>query len=170
MKKYFIISSCMALVGFIFVSHPAIAQEVNEPAAVTANDNLDAGVIDINYSYGIVTNISPAEITLLEYDYDRDEEIQVTYKIDAETEFNNLDSIDKVVKSDEIEIYYVNQDGVKLAKSIEKEELTIGEEDLIGGTYDDSAEDIYLEEIPVDEVEGTLNEFPGNILESTPAP
>ena len=152
MKNYFSILQSVFLIGFISIIPAAIAQEALEAPAAVASDASDSLVADINYSYGIVTSVSPEEITLLEYDYDRDEEVQVTYKIDAQTELNNIGSVDKIAQNDEVEIYYVENGGIKLAQSIEKEDLILGEEDLLNEVYDDSAEDVYSEEVPVNEI------------------
>ncbi|OGX25463.1 MAG: hypothetical protein A2787_09950 [Omnitrophica WOR_2 bacterium RIFCSPHIGHO2_01_FULL_48_9] len=168
MKKFFIITCLISLTATAFAYHLAFAQEGADPASAAASDSSDA--IDISYSYGIVTSVSPEEITLLEYDYDRDEEVQVVYKIAADTEFNNIGSVDKIAKNDEVEIYYVDEAGIKTAKSIEKEEVSPAEADVLGGAYDDSAEDVYLEEVPANGTDAASADLPEGAAEPVPPP
>ncbi len=79
---------------------------------------------EINYSYGIVVSHSPEQLVVLEYDYDSDEEIEVSYEINAETAVENVESLDKLQKDDGVEVYYREKDGKKIAVSIEKELIT----------------------------------------------
>jgi hypothetical protein len=93
---------------------------------------------DINYSYGVVVSATANQIVLLEYDYDRDEEVQVVYTVDKSTELNNIGSMDQLKKDDNVEVYYKEANGQKMATSLEKEEIP-AEEDIVGGAGDDQS-------------------------------
>lgn len=67
---------------------------------------------DIEYAYGTVAKISASELTLKEYDYVSDETVEKTYAIASDVELENIESVDKVKVGDNIEVDYLNKDGV----------------------------------------------------------
>lgn len=78
--------------------------------------------VDVNnYSYGTVKNISQDQITVTEYDYDTDEEIDETYAINSKTAFQNVTAIGEIAVGDNVDIVYVTENGVKIAQSIAAE-------------------------------------------------
>lgn len=142
MKKY--LSLIVVILTFIFFPY---AHGVSAQDEVVSPQNEED---EINYSYGVVVSQSPNQIVLLEYDYDRDEEVQVTYEVNAETKVENVESLDKLQKDDNIEIYYKEMDGRKIAVSIEKELLI--DEDATITLPDDTTEDVVPEETNTEDV------------------
>ena len=63
-------------------------------------------------------------MVVLEYDYDKDAEVQVTYQVSAKAEFNNVKALADLKKDDNIEIYYKDADGKKVAEIIALEQPT----------------------------------------------
>ena len=125
----------MGILGFVLMSFPqsVLAQNEVVPAAETqetavedtadqAADNPDDGV---NYSYGSIVRVSAAEMELLEYDYnyetDEEVEINVVYAIDSATAYENIKSWEELKEKDDVEVYYKEQDGKKMAVTIIKE-------------------------------------------------
>ena len=86
---------------------------------------------DGKYSFGVVTSVTDKEIVLKEYDYDKDEEIMVTYEFNQDTKFENAASLKDIAKDDEVEIYWTEKDGKNVATFIDKSEDsdTVPEED-----------------------------------------
>jgi len=76
---------------------------------------------DMGFTYGVVINITNTKLVIREYDFDTDEEKEVTYVINASTQFINIESIKDVEVGDEVDINYIEQGGVKMARVITKE-------------------------------------------------
>jgi len=144
MKKYFFVSVCTLV--FVFLGFvPLFAQYEAED--------------EINYSYGVVVSSSPNQIVLLEYDYDRDEEVQVTYEINVDTKVENVESLDNLQKDDNVEIYYKEAEGKKIAVSVEKELFV--DEDTTLNIPEEMTEDIEPEEMNLEgETEPAAEEAP----------
>lgn len=75
------------------------------------------------YSYGSVLKVSPSELVLQEYDYDSDVEKEVTYQLDAAIKLEGLKAVTDLVTEDVVEVYYLEQDGKKIAKIIRREAM-----------------------------------------------
>ena len=75
------------------------------------------------FSFGIVMSVSKDKITLQEYDFEQEKQIEVTYLIDSNTQFENVKSADEFVKDDEVEIYYKEANNEKTATVIVKYEV-----------------------------------------------
>ena len=77
---------------------------------------------DGKYSFGTVVSVNVNQIVLKEYDYDKDEEVDVTYEVNADVKFENAGALKDIVKDDEVEIYWKDADGKKVATIISKSE------------------------------------------------
>lgn len=82
----------------------------------------------IDYSWGVVVKVTPQEVTVLEYDYDLDEEVEIVYKVGRDTEFRSMAALNDLKEGDSVEIDYVLKGGNKVAKIISLEESFIEEE------------------------------------------
>ena len=71
--------------------------------------------IENEYAYGTITNITDKEILLKEYNYEKEEFVEITYQILPETKVRNTDSIKSIVNGNQIEILYQDVDGKKNA-------------------------------------------------------
>lgn len=73
------------------------------------------------YSYGAVVKVSSTEIVLQEYDYDSDVEREVVYQLDSAIKLDGFKVIGELSTQDIVEVYYVEQDGKKIAKILHRE-------------------------------------------------
>lgn len=94
---------------------------------------------ELEYSWGIVSKVSSDKIVVKEQDYETDEDIDVTYTIDAETKIENVKSLADIAAGDDIEIDYMIAGGKKIARSILVEKP------------DAAAEEGFMEEQPYEE-------------------
>ncbi len=83
---------------------------------------------DVEYSWGTVKSISSNEIVVTEYDYDKDEDVEVTYSIDPKVELEGVKTLKDITVGDSLDIKYVIQGGKKIAKVITVEEPSKTEE------------------------------------------
>ena len=105
LRKHFYIG---VAVIFLMVNAPVIFAEEEPPT---------------EFTYGAVTSISGDQISLSEYDYEKDEEFKADYTIDPSIELQNILSLDQLSTGDEVEIYYDNKDGKKIAKIISRPQV-----------------------------------------------
>lgn len=82
---------------------------------------------EMDYSWGVVVKVSPEEIIVLEYDYELEKETKVAYKIDRETEFIDIESIDDLIEDDPVEISYIVKNNERIIKTITLEDTSDGE-------------------------------------------
>ena len=75
---------------------------------------------EMNYAYGKVVSVIAQEIVLAEYDYEKDEEVNETYSIDPKVELQNIESLDHLAAGDEVEIYYDDEPGHRMAVVISR--------------------------------------------------
>lgn len=131
MRRYLVI---IAVLGFLIcsVSGISLAQEEEETA----------------YSWGTVKSISSKQIVVTEYDYDKDEEIDMVYTVDPNMKLFNVNSLEDIAVGSKVWIDYVIREGKKAAVGIEiKEASYIGtEEDLPSQTYEQEPEEFSGEE------------------------
>ena len=83
---------------------------------------------DIAYSWGMVKSISSSQIVVTEYDYDNDEDVEVTYSVDPKVELIGVKSLKDIALGDSLDIEYVIQSGKKIAKVITVEKPFKAEE------------------------------------------
>ena len=78
----------------------------------------------LDYSFGTVKVVSPTAITLEEYDFEGDLEktIQVMYVLNEKTEFDNFKAINELKVDEDVEVYFVEEAGKKVAVSLAKDE------------------------------------------------
>ena len=107
MKKVLLVLGVMAAVVFPFANNLAAQQEAEE----------------MKYSFGTVVKVSESEVTVLEYDYSKDQEVEVAYTVNADTQLDNLGSLQELAKDDNIEVYFKEVDGKKVASMLIKESM-----------------------------------------------
>ena len=76
----------------------------------------------VGFSYGTVSKISPIAVTIKEYNYETDDEADVVYIIDSQTEFEGIKSVSEIPAGAGIDIFYQIAGSQKIAKSISLEE------------------------------------------------
>ena len=80
------------------------------PFFLQAQDDLEN-----EYAYGTITSITDKEILLKEYNYEKEEFVEITYQLMPETKVRNTDSIKSILNGNQIEILYQDVDGKKNA-------------------------------------------------------
>jgi len=101
------------------------------PGLCQDEENYDQAVTEYNYSeddyessefgFGVVADIAENSITLSERGYDEDGDTEVSYTIDEQTEFININSLKEIKKGDTAYIDYAIKEDNKLALSIDIE-------------------------------------------------
>ena len=134
MKKYFLISGM--ILGILVSAN--IAQ---------AEDNATVGIDEsLEYTYGTVVSASPTAVIINEYNYESDEEVKVTYVVNADTKFSNIAAAVNLAKDDNVDIYYKSLGGQKVATMITKDETVYenegekSEDDAVNDAPDNSTE------------------------------
>lgn len=102
----------------------------------------------LDYSFGTVKAVSPTEVTLGEYDFEGDLEktVDVIYVINSETGMDNFEKIEDLAVGEDVEVYFVEEDGKKIAVSLAKDEGV----DLDAADYGD--EEMMDEDMPSDDM------------------
>lgn len=119
MKKYLVFTTVLMLNFLICsVSGVSLAQEE-----------------ETEYSWGTVSSVSSNQIVVSEYDYETDENSEVTYTLAPNTEFENVDSLKDIAVGDNVDIEYVVKNGKKVAKTITVEKSSSEEESTPSQTY-----------------------------------
>jgi len=128
MKKYLVIFGILT----------GISLSINLSTA--AQDDTAADVDEaLEYTYGSVVAVSPTQITISEYNYETDEEVQTSYAVDAETKVTNAASVQDLVKDDNVDVYYkVTTGDQKIAKMITKDDTAYDNESEAGPAEDEA--------------------------------
>lgn len=96
-----------------------VVEPAQEPAPVLA---VTAPVMETSFSYGVVKIAAVDQITVTEYDFDKEEDVEVVYAINAETKFVNFSSIAELKEADEVDIEYRLEGDKRIAVSVSKEQ------------------------------------------------
>lgn len=101
----------VTLLAFCFIAQPFYGMVLAETEE------------EMEYSWGVVTDISSNRLVVSEYDYDTDEESEVSYTIDPNVELVNVNSLEEIAIGYSVEIEFVIKDNDKIAKIITVEIL-----------------------------------------------
>ncbi len=123
----------------------AVETSVSDGAADNTTDMMDAAdaaaddaaADDEDFAFGTVVSVADSSLVILEYNFDSEEEVQMTYDVNADTKYENVAALKEIVANDEVEINFKEADGKKVATFISKD-LPI-------------EDDAYLEDAPADE-------------------
>jgi len=75
----------------------------------------DTGYLEYNYGLVVSLDIAARKITISEYDWDNDSEINVIYSIEPNVELETVKSLEEIKKGSEIEIeYFIDENGEKI--------------------------------------------------------
>ena len=122
MKKGF--GLILLVSGILMFSYNAFSQE--EP-------------LDEQFTFGNVVSASSEKLVLKEYNFDEDKEEEITYSIDAKTQYENASSFSDLAADDEVEVYFKEEKEERTATLITKYELS--EEDMEDPDLMNSQED-----------------------------
>ncbi len=83
--------------------------------------------MDVKYSYGTVKTVSGSEITIIEYDYEKDEDSEVAYDMKG-AKLENVRSAADIGADDTVDLMYREENGrrVVINASVEKATDDIG--------------------------------------------
>ncbi len=113
MQRYLVVAVVSVLVLLIcYVSGVALAQEEQET----------------KYSWGTVSSVSPSQIVVKEYNYDVEEEVDITYTPAPDIEFENVDSLKSIAVGDSVDIEYVVKGDKRVATLITVEKPSYDED------------------------------------------
>lgn len=117
---------------------------------------------ELQYSWGKVSGLSSSQIIVKEYDYESDEEVDVTYAVDPEVKIENVNALEETAVGDSVGINFVVKNSEKVAKVIIVEKSSYEEEYTPSQTYEEEPEETYEEE-PTEEYEEEPEDFPEEI-------
>ena len=106
---------------------------------------------ELKYSWGTVSSLSSKQIVITEYDYDADEEVDVTYILDPNVKLHNVNSLKDIVIGNDVWIDYVTRGSGKVAMGIELKKASDEEEYTPPETYEEDSE--YFPEAEEEELE-----------------
>ncbi len=132
-NKGLILSFWVGLIVLGFLT-PVFAQPEAAPAAgdePTAAEGTETAAEEetMQYAYGTVVSAAADQLTIKEYDYDADQEVEVVYKVEN-PKLLNVNSLQELAVGDSVEIFFEEKDGNKIAVQIVKETLEEEEADI----------------------------------------
>ncbi len=92
------------------------------------DEDTDESDDEDRFSFGRVISVGAEAITVREYDFERDEDVEVVYEVVPETEFGNIDELAELQPDDDVVLDYQVVDGERVATTLVREEA--GEEGL----------------------------------------
>ena len=98
----------------------------------------------LEFTFGTLVRVSNEEITILEYNFEQEKEMEQIYAVTPATEFINVQSLSALKIGEEIEIEFKEKDGQKVAMAIAKDEeipMDELEEAAEGDAAEESAEE-----------------------------
>jgi len=99
---------------------------------------------DVFFAYGIVAKVEAGKLTMSEYDYENDEELNVAYEMDPAVVFKNVDSLRNISPGTTVEVNFIVKNNKRVATQVAVEdEAGMEESDSTGERYE---EDKLLEE------------------------
>lgn len=129
--------------------------------------------IENEYAYGTITSITDKDILLKEYNYEKEEFVEISYQLLPETKVRNTDSIKSIASGNQIEILYQEVDGLKnaLVVVLETEEGVV-EQDNPEKAAADAAAQTQLPAVPAATPPAsaeTVPAAPAAVIPATPA-
>jgi cytoskeletal protein RodZ len=85
------------------------------PARAQEND-------EDKFSFGKVVSVAADSVTVKEYDFAKDADVEMSYTLTPETELGNINAIADLKAGDDIVIDYVEKDGARKVTTLVKEE------------------------------------------------
>jgi hypothetical protein len=111
-------------INFLIVAFCLLSSPTAHPAQ-DAQQPLDSS----DYSYGEVVKATDKDLSVLEYDYEMDEERTVNYSVNPETALTNIGKAAQLAKGDTVEVYFKDVGGAKMAQMIIKDDTANPAED-----------------------------------------
>lgn len=126
-----LIAVFILVVSIPFFLKPLYAVELEPATPVPAADDAVAIPEDeTEFSFGTVKSITGDQLVVSEYDYESNADVDVTYQVPAETEFENAASLKEIAVGDSVDIDFLVKDGQKKAVAITVEKPLTEDEEL----------------------------------------
>jgi hypothetical protein len=104
--------SCVLIAGTAHSAVPADAPSVAASSGAPTGQK-DEPLDNSDYSYGEVVKASEQNLSVLEYDYEMDEERTVDYNVTPNTVLTNIAKAAQLAKGDTVEVYFKEETGGK---------------------------------------------------------
>lgn len=78
--------------------------------------------VEDKFSFGKVVSVTDQQITVKEYDFAKDADVEATYDLTPETEFGNINAAKDLAVGDDIVLDYAEKDGKRIVTTLVKEE------------------------------------------------
>lgn len=118
MKK--MILAVLFIVGVVLAgTRLGVAQEavMGSAAAVGAQE-----AENDKFSFGKVVSVGEDQITIKEYDFAKDADVEVVYAVTSETELGNINAVKDLAADDDVVIDYTENAGKRVVTTLVKEE------------------------------------------------
>lgn len=99
---------------------PAGMEDMNAETPVEENTMDEPANEDAMYTYGNVVSAADGKITVMEYDFENDQDVEIPYTVDVKTVFQNLAGLTDIQAGDEVEIMYEEVNAQRVAKMVSK--------------------------------------------------
>ena len=140
-----------SLMGVLFVLGVVLAANMPMAAAQEANN-------EDKFSFGKVVSVNAQEITVKEYDFAKDADVDAVYTVTAETEFGNVNAVTELAANDDVVIDYVEKEGKRVISTLVKEDK--GAEAPLA--------DAVVPEAAADQAAAPAEEVPAPVVEAAP--
>jgi len=97
----------------------------------------------LEFTFGTLVRVSDDSITIMEYNFEEEKEMEQVYAVTEATEFVNVANLSALKIGEEIEIEFKVKDGQKVAMAIAKDDETTEE-------LEEITEDVAEEEAPAE--------------------
>jgi len=129
MKKANIFGLFWLLALSALVVAPVIFAAGNEEAVNQMEADADGQDVAL-IGLGVVAKVDAESLVLVEYEYESDEELEVSYQVNDRTQFDNIASLADLQPGDSVEVVYADEAGKKVALAISKEENYIEDDQI----------------------------------------
>lgn len=122
-----LIAVIVTVVSVSFFLKPLHAVETTTTPVAEA---VGAAEEETEFSFGTVKSITGDQLVVSEYDYESNADVDVTYQVPAETEFENVASLKEIVVGDSVDIDFLVEGDKKKAVAITVEKPLTEDEEL----------------------------------------
>ena len=74
------------------------------------------------FSFGKIVSVGEGQITVKEYDFAKDADVETVYNLTSETELGNINAVKDLVVGDDVVLDYAEKDGKRMVTTLVKEE------------------------------------------------
>lgn len=120
-------SLAIADMAKVYAQTPSDAVAATAPAVASAPVDAAAPVApaaneEDKFSFGKVISVVDGQITVKEYDFTKDADIETVYSVTTETELGNIAAVADLKVGDDIVIDYLEKEGKRVVTTLVKEE------------------------------------------------